>query len=260
MLTPPEIEKNYPEHLRHFKRFILREYLQHKILQIIFDSRDARRFVFLGDTCLRIVHGNTRFSEDLDFDNLGIKEDSFENISSLIRKQLEQEGYSVEMKTVYRGTYHCYIRFPELLYREGLSGHPEEKILIQLDAEPQHFEFTPQRFILNRFDVFTTILITPLDILLAQKFYAIINRERNKGRDFYDAVFILSLIDQPNYDYLKLKLNITNAKQLKEAVLDKCSRVDMKEMARDVQPFLFDPADVRKVILFEDYIKQVALK
>ena len=36
MLTLPEIEKNYPEPLRGFKRFILREYLQHKILQIIF--------------------------------------------------------------------------------------------------------------------------------------------------------------------------------------------------------------------------------
>jgi predicted nucleotidyltransferase component of viral defense system len=212
MLTLPEIEKNYPEHLRGFKRFILREYLQHKILQIIFDSPDAGRFVFLGGTCLRIVHGNTRFSEDLDFDNLGIKEDVFENISLLIPKQLGQEGYSVEMKTVYRGAYHCYIRFPELLYREGLSGHPEEKILIQLDAEPQHFDFAPQRFILNRFDIFTPVFITPLDILLAQKFYAIINRERNKGRDFYDAVFLLSMTDKPNYDYLKLKLNISNAK------------------------------------------------
>ena len=30
MLTLPEIEKNYPESLRGFKRFILREYLQHK--------------------------------------------------------------------------------------------------------------------------------------------------------------------------------------------------------------------------------------
>jgi predicted nucleotidyltransferase component of viral defense system len=260
MLTLPEIEKNYSESLRRFKRFILREYLQHKILQIIFDSEYAGQFVFLGGTCLRIVHGNTRFSEDLDFDNLRMKEDVFEKISSLIRKQLEQEGYSVEMRTVYRGAYHCYIRFPELLYREGLSGHPEEKILIQLDTEPQHFDFTPQRYILNRFDVFTTVFITPLDILLAQKFYAIVNRERNKGRDFYDTVFILSMIDQPNYDYLQLKLKIRDAKQLKETVLDKCGRIDMKEMARDVQPFLFDPADVKKVLLFEEYLRQVSLK
>ncbi len=260
MLTLPEIEKNYPESLRGFKRFILREYLQHKILQIIFDSEYAGQFVFLGGTCLRIIHGNSRFSEDLDFDNLRMKEDVFEKISLLIRKQLEQEGYSVEMRTVYRGAYHCYIRFPALLYREGLSGHPEEKILIQLDAEPQHFDFIPEKYILNRFDVFTTVFITPLDILLAQKFYAIINRERNKGRDFYDAVFILSKIDQPNYDYLKQKINIDNAKDLKDALLEKCSKIDMHSMARDVQSFLFDPADVKKVVAFEEYMKQVNLK
>lgn len=260
MLVLSEIEKNYPESLRGFKRFILREYLQHKILQLIYDSEYAPQLVFLGGTCLRIVHGNTRFSEEIDFDNIALKEETFEKIVLLISKQLEQEGYQVEMKIIYKGAYHCYIRFPELLYKEGLSGHTEEKILIQLDTEPQQYDFTPQRYILNRFDVFTTMFVTPLEILLAQKMYAIINRERNKGRDFYDTVFILSKINQPDYDYLKLKLNISNAKQLKEAVLHKCQLIDMKEMARDVQPFLFNPADVKKVVSFEEYLKQVELK
>ena len=83
MLTLTEIEKIYPENLRGFKRFILREYLQHKILQIIYDSEYASSLTFLGGTCLRIVHGNNRFSEDLDFDNLKLKEDEFENISAI---------------------------------------------------------------------------------------------------------------------------------------------------------------------------------
>ena len=97
MLTLPEIEKNYPENLRGFKRFMLREYLQHKILQVIYDSEYANSLTFLGGTCLRIVHGNTRFSEDLNFDNISIKEDVFENIPGIIKKKLEQEGYAVEM-------------------------------------------------------------------------------------------------------------------------------------------------------------------
>jgi predicted nucleotidyltransferase component of viral defense system len=260
MLALSEIEKNYPDNLKVYKPFILREYLQHKILQIIFDSKYAATLSFLGGTCLRIVHGNTRFSEDLDFDNFGLGEDVFENISTHIKNKLAQEGYSVEMKTVYRGAYHCYIRFPKLLYQEGLSGHLEEKILIQLDTEPQHFTFTPEKYILNRFDIFTQIFNTPLDILLAQKFYAILNRQRNKGRDFFDVIFILSKIDSPNYDYLTLKANISNVKQLKESILEKCSQISMETMAKDVQPFLFDPEDAKKVILFPDYIKQVALR
>jgi len=260
MLTLPEIEKNYPENLRGFKRFLLREYLQHKILQIIFDSEFSNRLVFLGGTCLRIVHGNKRFSEDIDFDNFLLKESVFEDIAAIVQKKLMQEGYAVEMKTVFKGAYHCYIRFPEVLYREGLSGHLEEKILIQLDTEPQHFDFIPEKFILNRFDIFTQILITPLDILLAQKFFAILNRDRNKGRDFFDVVFILSMIDRPNYDYLKQKANISVAKELKERLMDKCSKINMEEMAKDVEPFLFDPEEVKRVIHFPEYIGQVKLR
>ena len=260
MLTLPEIEKFYPVPLRGYKRFLLREYLQHKILQIIFDSEYATNLAFLGGTCLRIVHGNNRFSEDLDFDNFKIEQSAFENVASVIQKELSKEGYVVEMKTVYKGAYHCYIRFPELLYKEGLSAHLEEKILIQLDTEPQEFEFIPERYLLNRFDVFTQILITPKDLLLAQKFYAVINRTRNKGRDFFDIVFLLSLINRPNYEYLKLKLNIKNADELRSMVLKRCEQLDMDEMARDVAPFLFNPSDVKKIVHFPDYLKQVTLK
>ena len=259
MLTLSEIEKNYPENLRVFKRFILREYLQYKLLQILFDSEYANELCLLGGTCLRIVHGNTRFSEDLDFDNFTIAEDTFAKVSDVLKKQLEQEGYDVEMKTIYKGGYHCYIRFPEILYKEVLSAYREEKILIQLDTEPQHFDFVPENYILNRFDVFTQIFITPLNLLLAQKFYAVCNRERNKGRDFFDIAFLLSLIDRPDYNYLEFKMGVCNEKQLKERIIEKCKSVNMQDMAKDVQPFLFYPRDIQKVLLFPDLIKQAKL-
>jgi len=259
MMLLNEIEKNYPENLRVHRHFILREYLQHKLLQIIFDSDYANNLCFLGGTCLRIVYGNTRFSEDIDFDNSGLDETTFAAIAETIKKQLELEGYETEMRTVYKGAYHCYIRFPGLLFKEGLSGYKEEKILIQLDTEPQHFDFKPQQYILNRFDVFTQISITPPDILLAQKFYAILNRDRNKGRDFFDVVFLLSLVGKPNYDYLGQKLKITTPKELKEKILEKCAQTDLQGMAKDIQPFLFNPADTKKVTLFAAYIKQQKL-
>jgi predicted nucleotidyltransferase component of viral defense system len=260
MLTLPEITRFYPPSLHHQGRFMLREYLQHKILQIVFASEFASHLAFLGGTCLRIVHGNQRFSEDIDFDNFQLDEASFEQVAQLVARELSKEGYSVEMKTVYRGAYHCYIRFPELLYREGISGHAEEKILIQLDTEPQQFPFTPEHFLLNRFDVFTQIFITPKDLLLAQKFYTVLNRVRNKGRDFFDIVFLLSLIDRPDYDYLQMKAGIRTSGELKERILQHCKTINMQEMAKDVQPFLFNPADAQKVQLFPEYLAQVSIK
>ena len=185
MLNLSELLESYPLALRIHRSFILREYLQCKILEILFEGPYASRFCFLGGTCLRLVHNNSRFSEDLDFDNFQVTESEFGEVSESIRIGLEQQGFQVEMKQVIRGAYHCYIRFPGLLFEQGLSGYREEKILIQLDTEPQHFNFEPEPYMLNRFDVTTQILTTPPAILLAQKFTALCQRKKNKGARFF---------------------------------------------------------------------------
>lgn len=71
MLELSQIESFYPESLRPFKKNLLREYLQYKILEIIFLSEFAQGLSFMGGSAIHIVHGLPRFSEDLDFDNRG---------------------------------------------------------------------------------------------------------------------------------------------------------------------------------------------
>jgi hypothetical protein len=46
---------------------------------------------------------------------------------------------------------------------------------------------------------------------------------------------------------------------LKEKILATCATLDMKAMAKDVSPFLFNPVDAKKIELFEQYISQVEL-
>lgn len=237
---------------------MLREYLQYKILQIIFSSKYANKLSFLGGTALRIVHNSTRFSEDLDFDNFGLEEKEFGEISHIVKKQLELEGYKVEIKNVYKGAYRCYIRIPKLLFDSGLSGYEEEKILIQLDTAPHGFHYGPEKVILNKFDVFTEINITPLDIILSQKIFAIFSRKALKGRDFFDTVFLLSKT-KPNYDYLKLKIKVNDGKELKNKLLALEDRVNFKALAGDVEQYLFNAEDSKKVTLFIKYIKDIEL-
>ncbi len=258
MLSLAEIRQFYPPQLHGFQQFLLREYLQCKLLALLIGSAYARKFAFLGGTCLRLIHQNNRFSEDLDFDNFSLSEPEFESVSELLRIGLEREGLEVEMRNVLRGAYHCYIKFPNLLFETGLSGHREEKILIQLDTEPQHFEFTPERVILNRFDVFTTLLTTPLDILLAQKLFAICNRKQPKGRDFFDASFLLART-KPNYAYLELKLGTSTPETLREKMVAAVDQIDLDAAARDVQPFLFQPQDVARVREFGAFIRGAEL-
>ncbi len=259
MLELEQIKSYYPGNLRGVERFMLREYLQYKILEILFESVYANKLVFIGGSALRIVHGNNRFSEDLDFDNFNISPEEFIEIGKTIQHGLKLEGYEVDIRSMTRVVYHCYIRFPKLLFDNKLSGHAEEKIFIRLDTEAQHFDFIPQRHLLNRFDVFTEIKITPVDILLAQKFLTIISRKQSKGRDFYDVIFLLGRDVKPNFDFLSKKASISNGRILKEAVSEKISSIDMKVIAEDVKPFLFNQKEVKKVVMFSDYLQQITL-
>lgn len=249
-----EIKSFYPEFLHNRAEFLLREYLQYKILEILFQSKYASKFVFWGGTCLRIVYNNRRFSEDLDFDNFDLSEQEFELVSEIIKTALEKLGYEVEIRNVMRAAFHCYIRFPGLLFKMDLSGHKEAKILINLDTEPQKFDFQLDKHYLNKFDVYTTIFTTPIDILLSQKFVAITQRKRPKGRDFFDAMVLMGRT-KPNYDFLNLKLGLSSPKELKSHLIEKCEKFDFEFLAKDVQPFLFYEKDVNMVLHFLDYLK-----
>lgn len=254
MLDIEQIESFYPENLRPFKRNLLREYLQYKILEVIFDSKFGEELSFMGGTAAHIIHQNNRFSEDLDFDNLGLKEKGFEQLAELIQRRLKLEGYTTETKNVFKDAFRCYIRIADVLFENRLSNQREEKLLIQVDAEPQGFSYQQDRIVINKFDVFLRINVVPIDILLSQKIYAIFKRSRAMGRDFYDAVFLCGKT-KPNLDYLKLKLKVRDKVDLKNRLLSRCKKFDFKQLANDVEQFLFVPSDSKKVLLFCDYIR-----
>lgn len=257
MINFDQIQAVYPEHLRipRLKRFMLREYLQYKILEIIFDSEFANKLSFLGGTALRIIHDNSRFSEDLDFDNFNLTFEEFDKISQIVKKGLELEGCKVEIRNVAKGAFRCYLKLPDILYQNQLSSHEGEKLLIQLDTFGHNFNYSPDKNKLNKFDVLTDINVTPKDILLAQKIFAAYDRKMPKGRDFYDIVFLMMLGIRPNYDYLKEKIQIENADTLKKFMIKKSEKLNFSQLADDVEPFLFYEKDKKKVEQFLDFIR-----
>ena len=256
MLNLEDLESYYPVNLRSFKKNILREYLQFKILEIIFDSSIGSKLSFVGGTALRIAYNTQRFSEDLDFDNFNLSKEEFKKVANEVKYKLELEGYKVDIQSLTeKKAFHYKIKIPDLLFQSKLSAHANEKILIKVDTEPQGFQYSPDKKFLNKFDVTTHINVTPSDILLSQKINAVFNRKRTQGRDLYDIVFLSSLT-KPNYEFLDLKLNIKSKEKLKEKLLLKCKELDLKKLARDVEPLIFASKDVKKIILFRDFIRE----
>ena len=258
MLDLQQIKNEYSEPLQGYERAIVREYLQHKILQAIFESKQASMLSFLGGTALRIVHGNSRFSEDIDLDNFGLSWQAFGELIQRVKLFLEMEGFLVETSMAAKDAFHCDLRFPELLYDQGLSPHQQEKILIQLDTAAQGYSYTPEIKILNKFDVFTEIRVTPLNILLSQKIFTAIKRKRPKGRDFYDITFLFSKT-KPDFGFLSQTMGITSPERLRQELLLKTEDFDFDALAGDVAPFLITKEQVQRVSKFREFWKQVEM-
>jgi len=254
MINLKELKKYY-SNLEGFDRNILREYLQYKILYIIFKSKVANKLSFLGGTAIKICYGSSRFSEDLDFDNFDLSKNNFNELSLNIKKGLEYEAYEVEVRNVFKGAFRCYIKIPELLYKNELSNYKEEKIVIQVNTASHGFKYKPDNFLLQKFDVFGNIKLTPVDIILSQKVAAIFGRKRQKGRDYFDLVYLMGITDF-NFEYLDFKFGIKNKKELKKELLNKVSNFNFEELAKDVMPFLVNPDDQERVLNFKEYIEQ----
>jgi predicted nucleotidyltransferase component of viral defense system len=254
MLSLEEIKKNY-SYPPGFDKSILREYIQYKILDIIFKSNFGEKLSFLGGTAIKICYKGRRFSEDLDFDNFNLTEKEFEEMSVKIQRELSLEGYEVEIRNVFKGAFRCYIKIPNILFENMISPYNDEKLMIQIDTMPHDFIFTPETILLQKFDVFRNIKATPMDIILSQKIAAILERKRTKGRDFYDLVYLMGLTDF-NFDYLKQKLKIENKTELKKILLAFCANLNFKELTIDVLPFLIKQDEKDYILNFKEYIEQ----
>ena len=112
--------------------------------------------------------------------------------------------------------------------------------------------------LLNKFDVFTEIRVTPEDLLLSQKIYTAINRKRAKGRDFYDITFLFSKT-KPDYGFIKQKMGIESPEKLRAEFLKRIEDYNFEALAEDVAPFLISQVQVQRVRKFKEFWKQVAL-
>ena len=106
--------------------------------------------------------------------------------------------------------------------------------------------------LINKFDVFAEIRVTPANILLSQKIYTAVNRKRPKGRDFYDITY-LSSRTKPDMELLKQKLGIETTENLRDEISTMIEEYDFQHLADDVSPFLLNQGEVKRVEKFREF-------
>lgn len=252
MLTIVQISSQFPLTLRRRNsRGMLVEYLQHELLDSLFKNPAATSLSFIGGTAIRILHDSHRFSEDLDFDNFDLSFAQFESLLEKTCRDMQYKGFLIEYRMIEKGSYHCYIRFPEILHQSGLSPSTGQKILIRIDSETKDRLYEPMPVFLNKFSVYRRILSAPPRILLAQKMLAILYRKREKGRDIYDVSFMMGL-GIPDFTYIEKMTGLTWDEFLRRFD-ERIGELDLKMLARDVEPFLFTPEQQERVMTFRDF-------
>lgn len=260
MIEIDQIKGYFPAELRTnttFQKYMLKEYIQLMILDFLSTSPYIQKVVFIGGTNLRLVKGIDRFSEDLDFDSKNFSQDDFTKMTDDILSFLRRSGLRAETRDKANDKLKAFRRnlyFPELLFELGLSGYREERFLIKVESQDQKYEYKPHIVNIKRAGFFFPFSVPPDSILCAMKLSALLTRQ--KGRDFYDAMFLLGQTE-PDYEYLATKRDIHNKEELKEALFNTIENTDLKKKYRDFEHLLFNKANAEKVLRFSEFVKEL---
>jgi predicted nucleotidyltransferase component of viral defense system len=251
---PPELRTG-AAHRKH----ILKEFLQLQILEWLSNQPAARKLAFIGGTSLRLIKGIDRFSEDLDFDCKNLSDGEFSALGTDVARMLERNGYPVEIKTggsAKRMAMRVSLLFPGLLRQTGLSGHREERFLIKLEAQDQGVAYDKASVIVKGCGFVFPFPVPPDAVLCSMKLCALLSR--GKGRDFYDAIFLLSQT-KPDYGFLAARAGIKTPAALRSALLKTLGTTDLAAKSRDFEHLLFHSENARRILHFQAFVDGLAL-
>ena len=153
---------------------------------------------FQGGTCLRIVHGLDRFSEDLDF-VLKTPDANFDLTPYIekVKETMNVYGYNIEISGKDKANSNMRTRFlkddsiKKILNLEHIL---DLRIKIQIKVEVDVNPPSGAKSEVNYLDFPTDFMITTHDLpsLLAGKCHALLCRNYIKGRDWYDYLWYIS--------------------------------------------------------------------
>jgi predicted nucleotidyltransferase component of viral defense system len=234
----------------------LKEITQEIVLCALARANFFKRAAFQGGSCLRIVHGLNRFSEDLDFILLS-PDKTFVWEPFLKALQLEFKLYSLEFDVTDRSKADKAVKMAFL--KENSFGkvfvftHPRGpadkqtiKIKLEIDTNPPGGSEFEKNFI--TFPYAFSIVSQDLPSLFASKCHALLCRPYVKGRDWFDFVWYVSKKISPNYIHLteaidqegpwKNQKTVITKDWLIDSLIEKVERIDWVNAKRDSENFL----------------------
>ncbi len=232
----------------------LKEITQEVCLYSLAKSGFFEKAAFQGGTCLRIVYGLDRFSEDLDFALM--KPDKNFELAPYLKKTsdlMEAYGYGMEVAGKESADDSVKTRFLKddsikkiVTFKHLSDVRKKINIKVELDSNPPLFATDEPKFL--DFPTDYSIRCHDPGSLFAGKIHALLCRNFIKGRDWYDFNWYIAERTAPNYELLKAALSqqgpwknqelSINREWLVSALTDKIQTIPWKQTIEDVSKFL----------------------
>ena len=193
----------------------LREITQEVILASLGRIGFFNQAAFQGGTCLRIMHGLNRFSEDLDFTLLEPNPDfTWQEYLERVVKDLITFGYQLEVTDRHDTDSSVRLAFLKdealgkilnLHYAGKKSILGKIRIKLEIDINPPAGGQNEMKYV--DFPYLSPITVQNLPTLFAGKIHALLCRTYLKGRDWYDFIWYTARKTTLNYQYLEEALS-----------------------------------------------------
>jgi predicted nucleotidyltransferase component of viral defense system len=228
------------------KRILLKEVLQAYVLDFLYNHPTYRRLNFYGGSCLHVVYGLNRLSEDLDFDNqAGLDLEMLAiDLVKYFQTAFAYSDASARVQKRDGGILRVTLKFP-ILNALGLTPHLSEALHLKVEVSGHTqvavIQYTPVL-------IYGRSLVAAhfsLETMMAGKMLACLERnfERGrsgtmiKGRDFYDLLWFMQQRVQPLGKKLAQDGQRPYSTQAAFLVLqEKISRLKTGDLAVDLLP------------------------
>jgi predicted nucleotidyltransferase component of viral defense system len=236
----------------------IKEICQEIALAALSRSDFFRIGAFMGGTCLRILHGLQRFSEDLDF-VLRQPDPNFNWSPYLHAIEVEFQAFGLACTAVDRSKANQTIKkaflkedsFGQVLQLQYTRSRSDiQKVLIKLEIDTQSPQGAKFDTIPLNYPYPFAVISHDLPSLFSGKCNDILTRPYTKGRDWYDFLWYARRNTRINFNLLQSSLkqygpysemNIEpSPKWLVNELQKKVTTLDWKKARMDVDRFLSD--------------------
>jgi predicted nucleotidyltransferase component of viral defense system len=231
---------------------VAREYFQLLLLKELYNKNFSEEIFFKGGTCIRLIYGGSRFSEDLDFTVETEEKEFEEEIQKFFKEMVKKYPITFKEKDTIAGkTYLATIKTDFL----------KQKVYIKLDFSFREKVVKPTKEIIkdNKYPIIFKgfLYCLSIDEILAEKIRALLHRE--KSRDIYDIWMLLELEARFKEDMIEKKLEYYGSSYNTEEIIKRIENHSPEEFVKDLRPFV--PTNERgKLEEFFQYLKEYIVK